>query len=98
MVNLLTQHSPRHTNTQHANILLKDHQLAMLYKCQEIERQSQFVIMSDSPGTGKSYVVLANILFEKITTGKTQNLIVIPYNLHTQWINYIKTYSKYLNL
>ena len=45
----------------------------------------------------KAYTVLATILWEKIRFKKTQNLIVIPYNLYKQWYDYIRNYSEFLN-
>ena len=37
------------------NIKLKKHQLAMLNKCLEIEKNNNMGIMRDKPGAGKTY-------------------------------------------
>jgi hypothetical protein len=67
----------------------------MFFKMIDIESHFQEGIftMRDEPGSGKSYVVLATILAEKRMHGKTQNLLVVPDNIHDQWINYINGFS-----
>lgn len=87
----LTQDSPRATQT-HGSVPLKDHQLAMLYKCIEIEKvgkpvsldkQKQKIgIMRDTPGSGKTYVVLSLIM---MSPKDSINVIVVPENIYTQW-------------
>ena len=55
MVNLLSFDSEIDDNPKNINIKLKNHQLAMLKKCKEIENNNNtFGIMSDKPGTGKT--------------------------------------------
>lgn len=72
---------------------LKQHQLAMLYRCLSIEKnvykkqEFPYCIMSDKPGAGKTAIIISLILCDKTLYGKTQNLIVVPQNIHTQWIN-----------
>lgn len=46
-------------------------------------------IMSDPPGAGKTFVALAVIAFDK---SPTLNMLVVPPNLHHQWIDAIKAY------
>lgn len=95
-MNLLNEKSLTFNSPPHSLIKLKKHQEAMLYKMMSIEKHSSIGVMSDFPGSGKSYPILALILWEKIIKGKTQNLLVVPYNLFSQWENYIKTFSKEL--
>jgi len=90
---LLSPISKKQNDPPNTNIKLKDHQKAMLYRCQEIESKSSIVIMSDGPGSGKSYVALATMLWSKERTGRTRNLLVVPQNIHQQWLEYITNYS-----
>jgi superfamily II DNA or RNA helicase len=59
-ININSKRSP-HPNDIKIN--LKDHQLAMLNRCQDIESilHNKFGVMRDKPGTGKTYVVLSII-------------------------------------
>jgi hypothetical protein len=77
------------------NIELKKHQLAMLNRCIEIENNNEYGIMSDRPGTGKTYVILSLINYFKGNNKK--NIIVVPQNIYTQWINSIEKFSKNLS-
>lgn len=80
-------------------VALKQHQLAMLYRCLSIEKnvykssKYPYCIMSDKPGSGKTAVIISLILSDKTLCGKTQNLIVVPQNIHTQWINEFKKFA-----
>ena len=76
-------------------IVLKEHQLAMTKKCIDIEtfKICSFGIMSDKPGTGKSYVILALIHYFKQLVGQKVNLIVVPQNIITQWCSYINNFG-----
>jgi hypothetical protein len=69
MLNLLSFDSPLSEHPLDINIKLKNHQLAMLHKCKEIENieDNIFGIMSDKPSTGKTYVMLA--LLQRIPGG-----------------------------
>ena len=73
------------------NIILKQHQLAMIYKCLEIEKENicNFGIMSDKPGTGKTYAILGLIYHSK----EKRNIIIIPQNILSQWISSIHNFS-----
>ena len=73
------------------NIILKDHQLAMIYRCNEIENTNicNIGIMSDKPGTGKTYAIIGLIYYSK----KKRNIIVVPQNIINQWCNSIHTFS-----
>jgi hypothetical protein len=73
------------------DIQLKDHQLAMIYKCIEIEDTNicGFGIMNDKPGTGKTYAILGLIY----QTQKKRNIIVVPQNIMSQWCHSIHTFS-----
>jgi SNF2 family DNA or RNA helicase len=79
-------------------INLKKHQLAMLKKLIDIEEKHNVICLCDSPGSGKSYVVLASILWSIVNGKKYTNLIVVPQNIYKQWIDYINTYTKLIKL
>lgn len=87
----LNDTSPKIENIDELNITLKEHQLRMIYKCMNIEETNltNFGIMSDKPGTGKTYALLGLIYKSK----KKNNLIVIPQNLLNQWLNSIHQFS-----
>ena len=91
----------RSKNNVAADIKLFPHQQALLYKLIEMElkpRDDTFIgVMKDPPGAGKSYPLLAMMLHEKRVYGKTQNLIVIPPNIHAQWLEYIENFSSDLS-
>ena len=57
----LNQNSEKYLQPNDININLKEHQLAMLNKCLEIEKNNEFSIMRDKPGSGKTFVVLSMI-------------------------------------
>ena len=87
----LNENSGKIDNIDDINIKLKDHQLAIIKKCQEIEDNNicNFGIMSDKPGTGKTYAILGLIYHSK----KKRNLIVVPQNIIKQWCDSIHTFS-----
>ena len=63
---------------------MKQHQLAMLNKCLDIESTNEFAIMRDKPGSGKTYVVLTMIYELKDIANKLPkktNVIVVPQNI-----------------
>ncbi len=99
MTVILDDRSPKHNVA--ANIKLFPHQQALVYKLIEMElkpRENTFIgVMQDPPGSGKSYPLLAMILHEKRAYGRTQNLIVIPPNIHEQWLEYIENFSSELS-
>ena len=63
----LNDTSPKIENIDELNITLKEHQLRMIYKCMNIEETNltNFGIMSDKPGTGKTYALLGLIYKSK---------------------------------
>ena len=75
------------------NVQLMPHQKAMVHRMLDIEkglifRENAFGMMSDKPGSGKTYAVLAFLYVTNkiIFKGGTQvNIIVVPYNICTQW-------------
>jgi hypothetical protein len=95
---LLNEKSLRFKDPPFSNIKLKDHQKAILYRLREIESKSAIGVMADIAGSGKSYCMIALILYEKLFTGKTQNLMITPYNIHGQWKKYIEEYSDKLKV
>ena len=75
------------------------HQKAMVYKMLEIEKSvfgtnASFAMMSDKPGAGKSYAILAFLYITNKVIFKRQsnkvNLIVVPYNICSQWFTYLE--------
>lgn len=85
----------------HSNIRLFPHQQALVAKMIEMEtapRKETFIgVLKDPPGSGKSFPLLALMLYEKRQFGRTQNLLVIPHNIHQQWLKYIADFSNELN-
>ena len=88
---LLTEDSNKIDEIIDINIILKDHQLAIIKKCLEIEDINicNLGIMSDKPGTGKTYAILGLIYYSK----KKRNIIVVPQNIIIQWCESIHTFS-----
>lgn len=84
---LLTSNSPRYHQT-HGYVQLKPHQEALLYRCMEIEYKSDVGVLADSPGSGKTYVVLSLVMMDI----NSVNVIVVPQNIYTQWDEAIKTF------
>lgn len=75
------------------------HQEALLYRCMQIEQFSDVGVLADSPGSGKTYVVLSLIMMDISSV----NVVVVPQNIYTQWDDAIKvfcgekiTYSKFI--
>ena len=96
-MNLLNNNSPISIHPKNVDIILKNHQLAMLKRCIDIENISdnKFGIMNDKPGTGKTYVILS-LIYETKASEKT-NIIVVPHNIYSQWIFSIEKFSKNLS-
>jgi hypothetical protein len=97
MSTLLSFDSLLSCNPKNINVTLKNHQLAMLKRCNDIENieNNIFGIMSDKPGTGKTYVILS-LIYESLSSNKT-NIIVVPQNIYTQWIISIENFSSELS-
>ena len=91
MITLLNKDSSKIDHLEDINITLKDHQLAIIKKCIEIEEVNicGFGIMSDKPGTGKTYAILGHIYNSK----KKRNIIVVPQNIIQQWCDSIHKFS-----
>ena len=87
----LTEDSQKIDSIDDINITLKDHQLAIIKKCIEIEENNicNFGIMNDKPGTGKTYAILGLIYYQK----KKLNIIVVPQNIIIQWCNSINNFT-----
>lgn len=97
--NALTENSKRmNLNNNPFKIKLKPHQEALLYKVLDVDEKSSFSnmsygVMSDKPGSGKTYVVLGAIYFAiKYLNSKGANIIVVPHNIYSQWTNSIKKF------
>ena len=97
----LTHESPTAEQPKNTLIPFKQHQLAALHKCQEIEKQKYGIgILADPPGSGKTPVILALIRNDP----KSHNIVVVPINIYTQWIDTINkffgnsiSYKSYVN-
>jgi hypothetical protein len=78
---------------------LKKHQEALLFKALEIDEKFSnsslpFGVFSYKPGSGKTFVVLALIYYSKIFFNSTgPNIIIVPHNIYTQWINAINNFT-----
>lgn len=71
-LNELNSQSPKHIQIKNDNIRLKNHQLALLYKCIALENDnksdefsSNIGVIADNVGSGKSYVILALMEYNK---------------------------------
>jgi hypothetical protein len=79
-----------------SEIKLWKHQLAMLQKCIDIEKNHKFGIMNDLAGSGKTYVLLSLLLNSIINNPKQTNIIVVPHNIYKQWTTAINLFfTKY---
>ena len=87
----LNENSEKINAPEDIDILLKDHQLAMIKKCMDIETNNicNLGIMSDKPGCGKTYSILGLIHISQ----KKPNIIVIPQNILHQWCESIHSFS-----
>lgn len=103
---LLGRDSPRAAQPRAASsaVALKPHQLAMLQRCADIEALASsdapsdgnnIGVMSDMPGSGKTFVLLSLILRgrESATGCDGVNVIVVPQNIYTQWERSIRQFS-----
>jgi len=84
---ILTNSSRKYHQT-HGFVQLKPHQEALLYRCMEIEYKSDLGVLADSPGSGKTFVVLSLIMMDVDSV----NVIVVPQNIYTQWEQAIKQF------
>lgn len=76
------------------------HQKAMVFKMLDVEkrcfgsRKSAYAMMSDKAGAGKSYAILAFLFITNRIIFKNKrphvNLIVVPYNICSQWFTYMQ--------
>ena len=101
-MSLINETSPIYEHPTDINIQLKKHQLSMLHKALEIEKNYELGIMKDKPGSGKTYVVLSmihelkkkDILDKK---NKKVNVIIVPHNIYFQWNYSIERLTDNLN-
>jgi len=92
----LNENSLKIDQLEELNIILKDHQLCIIKRSLEIEENNicNFGIMSDKPGTGKTYAILGLIYYEKKLKKKNKlNIIIVPQNIIIQWCNSINNFS-----
>lgn len=68
---------------------LKKHQLAMLQKAEEIEKKSKHGFLTDKAGVGKTAIILGLILRDKENDIPPQTVVIVPQNIHTQWVSEI---------
>ena len=74
---------------------LKPHQEALLYRILELDEKAPktnlpYGIISDKPGSGKTFVILALIYYSiNFFNSKGANIIVVPHNIYGQWVNAI---------
>lgn len=77
---------------------LKPHQETLLYRVLEIDNnfsnsKMPFGLLSDKPGAGKTFVILATIYYSiNFFNSQGINVIVVPHNIYNQWINSIKIF------
>ena len=105
---LLDAASPQITDIPSCKIALCDHQRAMIRRCLDIERvqidsTNGHGLMSDAPGTGKTFVLLALVLVLKNAAKKVDgdpgtNVIVVPQHIFGQWVQAAKAFSNGLNV
>lgn len=93
---LITKDSPKiATDKLPFFVQLMPHQKAIIYEMLMVEdriRQdkNRYAMMSDKPGAGKTFAILGFIYFsDKVVFARKKersvNLIVVPYNICTQW-------------
>ena len=77
---------------------LKSHQETLLYKVLETDEKNSFSnlpfgLISDKPGSGKTYVILSMIYYStNFFNSKGINLIVVPNVIFNQWQNSIENF------
>lgn len=92
----LTEKSPIIKSPSNMKLPLYRHQLAILHKCLQVEQQSKdipFGVLADKPGSGKTAEIIALVSVEKQVLGKTKSLIVVPQNIHSQWITEFRKFA-----
>lgn len=89
----LTRESPlAHPGSFESDVWLAKHQLALLHRCQQVEKQYKFGILNDASGTGKSNVILAMIMADISQKCDGINVLVVPHNIVSQWMRYIQLF------
>ncbi len=95
----LSEQSPTLSQPDGIKTPLRRHQLAMLHRCLSIEKKIftenkvNFGVIADKAGAGKTAVIISLIMADKSMYKKTQNLIIVPQNIHTQWVSEFKKFS-----
>ncbi len=107
---ILDDDFPKIEPIEDIDIVLKDHQRALVRRCLNIEKyyinkqNENYGVMSDLPGAGKTYTVLSLVWFTKMyyedrnipNEQRLSSLIVVPQNILSQWVDSIQKYSKRL--
>lgn len=71
------------------DVTLKPHQAAVVRRALDIEEAGEYGIMSDPPGSGKTFSLLT-LVYLGPRAGTT--LVVVPHNIFTQWKNNIERF------
>mgnify|MGYP000066633538 CR=1 FL=1 len=69
---------------------LKKHQLAILHSAKEIEKKFEIGFLRDRAGAGKTNIIIALVLNDIENKKNTHTIVVVPQNIHTQWVSEIK--------
>ena len=77
----------------HTNIYLKDHQLAIIQKCIDIEefKLCNFGIMNDKPGAGKTFAILGFILASKLQNELNKNISTTDLVVFADNVNFFES-------
>jgi superfamily II DNA or RNA helicase len=72
---------------------LKPHQLTALFHAKNIEKNSKYGVLKDPAGSGKTAVMIGLILDDIAKKNDKITLVVVPENIHNQWISELKKIS-----
>lgn len=95
----LTEKSPSIGQPSTLKLPLRDHQKKMLYRMISIEKNAitypdkNYGMLADIAGAGKTSAIISLILADKAVNKETQNLIIVPQNIITQWIDEIEKFA-----
>lgn len=101
---VLNEDSPKASQPENTKLKLYPHQLTMLHRVEEIEKNFEneigYGILADQPGAGKTFTLLSMILNDKRNnTGEHLiNFIVCPQNIFEQWYQSVLRFSDELTV